>query len=63
MRHFLPQRFKGIGFKEEKVPLVWGGKFAFDAVSDDKSIIGLVSTSAAKTSGGKQATAKIQKLT
>jgi len=60
--HYLPQRFEGIPFKEQAVPLVWGGKFAFDAVSEDLSIIALVSTSTAKTSGGKQATAKIQKL-
>ena len=60
--HFLPKLFKGILFKEKKVKLTWGGSFAFDAVSEDQGIIGLVSTSAAKTSGGKQATAKIQKL-
>lgn len=60
--HFLPQRFDGILFREQTVHLVWGGEFAFDAVSEDRSIIGLVSTSAARTSGGKQATAKIQKL-
>lgn len=60
--HFLPQRFDGITFSEQTVPLVWGGEFAFDAVSNDQSIIGLISTSAAKTSGGKQATSKIQKL-
>ena len=62
VRHFMPQRFDGLAFEEQRVPLVWGGQFAFDAVSADRSIVGLVSTSAAKTSGSKQATAKIQKL-
>ena len=62
VRHLLPARFDGLAFKEQRVPLVWGGQFAFDAVSADHCIVGLVSTSAAKTSGGKQATAKIQKL-
>ena len=62
VKHFLPELFGGVEFEEQKISLVWGGSFAFDAVSCDKSIIGLVSTSAARTSGGKLATAKIQKL-
>lgn len=62
VEHFLPQQFEGMQFNEQTVRLKWGGKFAFDAVSEDKSFIGLVSTSAAKTSSGKSATAKIQKL-
>lgn len=62
VRHFLPERFDGLVFDEQRVPLVWGGHFAFDAVSLDLCIVGLVSTSAAMTSGGNQATAKIQKL-
>lgn len=60
--HFLPARFDGLLFQEQKVPLVWGGVFAFDAVSEDRSIIGLVSTSAAITAGNNLATAKVQKL-
>lgn len=62
VQHFLPGQFGGLAFEEQKVPLRWGGLFAFDAVSNDRGIIGLVSTSSAKTSGGKLATAKIQKL-
>ncbi len=62
VRHFLPNQFNGLSFEELHVPLVWGGRFAFDAVCADRSIVGLVSTSAAKTSSGKQAAAKIQKL-
>lgn len=62
VRHFLPEQFEGLAFEEQKVPLVWGGSFAFDAVSADRAIIGLVSTSSAITSGGKLAIAKVQKL-
>lgn len=62
VQQYLPNQFDGLTFEEKKVTLVWGGLFAFDAVCEDQSIIGLVSTSSAKTSGGKLATAKIQKL-
>lgn len=62
VRHFLPKQFNGLSFEEQRVPLIWSGNFAFDAVSADQSVVGLVSTSAAKTVSGKQATAKIQKL-
>lgn len=60
--HYLPAHFDGLLFEERKVSLKWGGVFAFDAVSEDQSIIGLVSTSAAVTAGNNLATAKIQKL-
>ena len=36
--------------------------FDFDAVSDDRSIVATISTSSAKTSGGKYAVGKILKL-
>lgn len=59
---FLPNHFGGVHFSERKLSLVWGGKFAFDAVSSDGRIIGLISTSSARTAGDNLATAKIQKL-
>lgn len=62
VRCFLPERYDGLEFEEKKVSLIWGGSFAFDAVSADQSIIGLVSTSAARTPSGKLGTAKIQKI-
>lgn len=62
VREFLPTKFGGMTFAEQKVRLTWGGSFAFDAVSTNGGIVGLVSTSSASTSGGKLATAKIQKL-
>lgn len=62
VREFLPKKFGGMTFVEQKIRLKWGGSFAFDAVSTDQEIVGLVSTSSARTYGGKLATAKIQKL-
>lgn len=59
---FLPMQFDGEAFAGRKLPLKWGGQFAFDAVSKDGKIVGLISTSAARTAGGKAATAKFQKL-
>lgn len=59
---FLPELFHGLAFSERKVELKWGGSFSFDAVSHDGEIVGLVSTSSARTAGGNLATAKIQKL-
>lgn len=59
---FLCKRFEGETFTGRKLPLKWGGQFAFDAVSEDGKIVGLISTSAARTAGGKAATAKFQKL-
>lgn len=60
--HFLPEHFEGTSFSGRKLTLKWGGQFAFDAVSQDGKIVGLVSTSAARTAGGKAAIAKFQKL-
>jgi hypothetical protein len=59
---YLPERFNGHKFKEQKLKLKWGGHFAFDAVNEDQSLVGLVSTSPSKTASGGAATAKIQKL-
>jgi hypothetical protein len=60
--HFFPERLKGTSFSGRKLTLKWGGQFAFDAVSEDGKIVGLISTSAALTVSGKAAMAKFQKL-
>lgn len=59
---FLRNHFSGVKFVGRKLLLKWGGLFAFDAVSEDGKIVGLVSTSATRTAGGKAAIAKFQKL-
>jgi hypothetical protein len=58
----LPAHLPGMKFAQRKMKLTWGGAFAFDAVSDDGSVVAAVSTSAAHTATGKLATAKYQKL-
>ena len=60
--NFLPQNFDGLAFEGKKLKVKWGGEFAFDAVSFDGTIVGLISTSAAHTASGKSAIAKFQKL-
>lgn len=60
VNHGLPALFPGVTFAGQK--LKWGGYFAFDAVSQDQSIVGAISTSSARTATGKLATAKFQKL-
>lgn len=60
--HGLPLLFPGIRFKGAKLELTWGGVFAFDAVSEDGSLVAAISTSAAHTASGNLATAKFQKL-
>jgi hypothetical protein len=52
----------GTPFSRERLPLRSGGVFDFDAVSDDPSIIATISTSGAKTAGGKNAVGKLLKL-
>lgn len=49
-------------FSKGGVPLIWGGAFEFDAVSDDRTIVACVSTSVARTAGNKLAVGKIQKI-
>jgi len=58
----LAQHWPDVLFMPKKLRLVWGGEFAFDAVSNDGSVIVAISTSAARTATGKLATAKYQKL-
>ncbi len=58
---FLQKRY-GERFTGRKVLLAWGGKFEFDAVNADGSIIANISTSSAVTARDKFATAKVQKI-
>lgn len=60
-RNCMPTHF-GKRFSRERLPLRSGGVFDFDAVSDDHSIVATISTSGAKTRGGKHAVGKILKL-
>ena len=52
----------GKKFAKKKIDLTWGGKFEFDAVSEDGDIVAVVSTSAARTAAGKSAIGKYQKI-
>ena len=58
----LTRHWPDLSFAPKKLKLTWGGEFAFDAVSEDGSVVVAVSTSAARTATGKLATAKYQKL-
>ena len=61
--NYLPAHFDGLLFEEKKLKLIWGGEFAFDAVSAESNpCVALISTSSARTAGHNLATAKIQKL-
>lgn len=60
-RNWMAAQF-GTKFSRERLPLRSGGVFDFDAVNEDHSIVATISTSGAKTSGGKYAVGKILKL-
>ena len=60
-QQWMPQYF-GMNFYRERLKIRSGGVFDFDAVSGDKSIVATISTSGAKTSGGKHAVGKILKI-
>ena len=60
-QQWMPPHF-GMNFYRERVKIRSGGVFDFDAVSGDKSIVATISTSGAKTSGGKYAVDKILKI-
>jgi hypothetical protein len=62
VENFLPGMFGGVSFAAKKSLLVWGGCFDFDAVSTDGKILGLISTSTARTAGNNFAAGKVQKL-
>lgn len=57
----MPERF-GQRFHRDRVRLTSGGVFDFDAVSSDGTTVATISTSSAKTSGGKLAVGKLMKL-
>lgn len=59
--NWMPVRF-GQPFYSKKLMLSTGGHFNFDAVSHDGTIVASISTSAAKTSTGKQGSGKLLKL-
>jgi hypothetical protein len=59
--NWMRERF-GQEFYRNRIKLSSGGVFDFDAVSIDKSIAASISTSSAKTSGGKHAVGKLMKL-
>ena len=58
---YLPRKFNQ-QFEEKLIDLTWGGKFKFDAVSEDGKIIGSISTSAAKTASGKPSSGPFHKI-
>ena len=60
-REWMPPKF-GQNFFRERVPLTSGGYFDADAVSADLRIVAAISTSGAKTAGGKHAVGKILKI-
>ena len=60
-RHWMPEHF-GESFYRERVRLSSGGVFDFDAVNKDVSAVANISTSSAKTSGGKHAVGKVLKV-
>lgn len=60
-QEWMPTKY-GMNFYRERVKIRSGGVFDFDAVSGDKRIVATVSTSGAKTSGGKHAVGKILKI-
>jgi hypothetical protein len=60
-KKWLPAQFNQQFFRD-RVPLSSGGVFDYDAVSSDRKIIALISTSSSTTSGGKQGVGKLQKI-
>jgi hypothetical protein len=59
--NFLERKYD-CSFTEKKVPLIWGGMFKFDAVSEDGKIVASISTSGAYTASGKPGIGKKHKL-
>ncbi len=49
-------------FQERQVPLIWGGSFNFDAVSDDSKIAANISTSKARTRKKREGAGKFHKI-
>ena len=61
VNNWLPEKY-GCAFSEEKIQMQGRGKFEFDAVSENKEIIGNVSTASAYTHRGSIASGKKSKL-
>jgi hypothetical protein len=57
----LPERF-GQAFTKQRLPLAWGALFEYDAVSEDRRIVAVISTSKLMTAGGKQGAGKKHKI-
>jgi hypothetical protein len=60
-REWMPGKY-GCQFSRERVQLSSGGVCDFDAVSSDGSIVAAISTSGARTAGGKYAVGKMLKI-
>lgn len=60
-RVWLPRQYQQ-EFRKARLQLNAGGCFDFDAVSADGSIVVNISTSSAKTAGGRRGAGKLQKL-
>lgn len=58
--NWLPQRF-GQKFTQRKYSLTSGGEFSFDAISADGRVVVTISTSEARTAGGRRGSGKLQK--
>lgn len=59
--NWLPKQF-GQKFYKKRRLLSSGGKFEFDAVSEDGSVLVTISTSHAKTASGRGGSGKLQKI-
>ena len=59
--NWLPRIFRQ-GFRQRQLDLTSGGKFVFDGVSEDGRVVVTVSTSGARTAGGKHGSGKLQKI-
>ncbi|HXF48985.1 MAG TPA: hypothetical protein VNL73_06125 [Verrucomicrobiae bacterium] len=59
--NWLPKQF-GQKFYKKQRQLLSGGKFEFDAVSEDGNVLVTISTSHAKTVSGKGGSGKLQKI-
>lgn len=60
--NWLPDTFKRQNFRQRQLQLFSGGKFAFDAVSEDGNVVVTISTSGARTATGKHGSGKLQKI-
>jgi hypothetical protein len=58
---WLPEQYQQ-SFSPQRLTLTAGGHFVFDAVSTDGTIVVNISTSSAKTAGGRRGAGKLHKL-